>query len=58
MGGLGILTNLNFQLLNKGQTDHVTSGPNVDGNTDRVVTIKCMGTGVPGFSMHCRSKVD
>lgn len=39
-GGLGTLTNLYFQLLNSGQANHVTSGPTVDGNTDRVVTIK------------------
>ena len=42
MGGLGTLTNLNSQLLNSGQANHVTSGPTVDGNTDRVVTIKCV----------------
>ena len=41
MGGLDTLTNLNFHLLNSGQANHVTSGPTVDGNSDRVVTIKC-----------------
>ena len=45
MGGLGILTNLNFQLLNSGQVNHVTSDPPVDGNTDRVVTIKRVQVG-------------
>ena len=45
MGGLGTLTNLNFQLLNSGQANHVTSVPTVDGNTDRVVTIKCVQVG-------------
>ena len=45
MGGLGTLTNFNFQLLNSGQTNHVTSVPTVDGNKDRVVTIKCVHVG-------------
>ena len=45
MGGLGTLTNLNFQLLNSGQANHVASGPTVDGNTDRFVTIICVQVG-------------
>ena len=48
MGGLDTLTNLNFQLLtvlNSGQANHVTSGPTIDGNPDRVVTIKCVQVG-------------
>ena len=45
MGGLGTLTNVNFQLLNSGQANHVTSVPTVDGNKDRVVTIKCFHVG-------------
>ena len=49
MGGLGTLTILNFQLLNSGQANHVTSGPNVDGNMDRAVTIKCVQVGRLGY---------
>ena len=45
MGGLGTLTNVNFQLLNSGQANHVTSVPTVDGNKDRVVTTKCVHVG-------------
>ena len=44
-GRTGHSNKLNFQLLNSGQANHVTSGPNVDGNTDRVVTIKCVQAG-------------
>ena len=45
MGGLGTLTNLNFHLLDSGQMNHVTSGPTVYGNMDRVVTIKWIQVG-------------
>ena len=45
MGRLGTLTNLNFQLMNSGQANHVTIGPTVDGNADRVVTIKRVQVG-------------
>lgn len=37
---MGGLATLNFQLLNSGHENHVTSGPTVDGNTHSVVTIK------------------
>ena len=45
VGWTGHSYDLNFQLLNSGQANHVTSGPNVDGDTDRVVTIKCVQVG-------------
>ena len=45
MGGLGTLTNPNFHLLDSGQMNHVTSGPTVYGNMDRVVTIKWIQVG-------------
>jgi len=45
MGGLGTLTNLNFHLLDSGQINHVTSGPTVYANMDRVVTIKWIQAG-------------
>ena len=45
MGRLGTLTNLNFHLLDSGQMNHVTSGPTVYGNMDRVVAIKWIQVG-------------
>ena len=45
MGGLGTLTNLNFHLLDSGQMNHVTSGPTVYGNMDRVAMIKWIQVG-------------
>ena len=45
MSRVDTLTNLNFQLLNSGQANHVTRGPTVDGITDSVVTIQCVQVG-------------
>lgn len=42
MGALGTITNLFFQLVNSGQPNDVKSDPTVNGNMDRVVTIKCV----------------
>jgi len=42
MGALGTITNVFFQLLNSGKPNHVKSDPTVNGNMDRVVTIKCV----------------